>query len=79
MKSHAKKCFKKKIKRVVKHTIKRKMEEFDASGCLDELIDILADATGMNSSKPWVIKRFTTLFTWLQTMKMIDQCGTVKT
>ena len=31
------------------------MEEFDTSGCLDELIDILADATGMNSLKPWVI------------------------
>ena len=24
------------------------MEEFDASGCLDELIKILADVTGMN-------------------------------
>ena len=39
----------------MKHAIKRKMEEFDTSGCLDELIDILADATGMNSLKPWII------------------------
>ena len=31
MKSHAKKCFKEKIKRAMKHAIKRKMEEFDAS------------------------------------------------
>ena len=73
------KSFKKKIKRAVKHAINRRMEEFDASGCLDELIEILADATGMNSLKPWVIKRFTTLFTWLQIIKMIDQCRTVKT
>ena len=42
------KSFKKKIKRAVKHAINRRMEEFDASGCLDELIEILADATGMS-------------------------------
>ena len=47
-KFYAKKYFKKKIKRAVKQAIKRKMEEFDASGHLDELIEVLADATGMS-------------------------------
>ena len=48
MKSYAKRYFKRKIKRAVKQTIKEKMREFDASGYLDELIKILADATGMS-------------------------------
>ena len=50
MKSYAKKYFKKKLKKAVidKQAIKEKMEEFDANGYLDELIEVLADATGMS-------------------------------
>ena len=48
MKSYAKRYFKRKIKRAVKEAIKEKMREFDANGYLDELIEIVADATGMS-------------------------------